>query len=569
MPIPSSTSRAARALVLLTLAAPLACARGGAAVEGAPAPTATGGATVPAITEADLRTRIGIYAHDSMRGRKAGTEDNIRSTAYIEREVRRLGLQPAGENGTFFQDVPLVHRGPVATARVEANGTAIPLWRDVILVDAGPGARALTASRAIYAGSLADTTTLVPASAGANRVVVAKVMPGMPFAFTIMTLQRRYPQASAVALTNTDGLMTSYADVFRSGNTVLAGSPGDVTAGPPLAPMMLIRTTAIPTIFGSALDALKPGAEGATISGDVRFERAPTPARNVIAVLPGSDASLRGQYVAVGAHSDHTGITDPVDHDSLRAFHAAMREAGARDPFSQIADDRRAAIRVNVDSLRRIQPARLDSINNGADDDASGSMALLEIAERFAAGDRPRRSLLFVWHTAEELGLFGSEWFTDHPTVPRDSIVAQINVDMIGRGSADDVIGEAGGPQYLELIGARRLSRELGEIVEAVNARQSMPFRFDTGMDQPGHPEQIYCRSDHWNYARYGIPVAFFSTGQHMDYHQVTDEPQYLNWPQLTRVTRLIADVAQELGNRAARPALDGPKPDPTAACRQ
>ena len=567
MPLPSSAHRAARALAVLSLAAPLACAPRTATVEGAPAPA--GGATAAAITEGDLRTRIGIYAHDSMRGRKAGTADNLRSTAYIESEVRRLGLQPAGDNGTFFQAVPLIHRGPVAAARVESNGTALALWRDVIPVDAGPGTRALASSRAIFAGSLADTAKMIPSAAGANRVVIARVQPGMPFTFTVITLQRRYPQASAVGLTNADGLMTTYADYFRGGNTYMAGSQQDQTTGPDMAPVLLVRTSALPTIFGAELDALKAGAEGSTISGDVRFERAEMPARNVVAVLPGSDASLRGQYVALGAHSDHTGITDAVDHDSLRAFHAAMRAAGARDPYSEIPEAARAAIRVNVDSLRRIRPARRDSINNGADDDASGSMALLEVAERFAASDRPRRSLLFVWHTAEELGLYGSEWFTDHPTVPRDSIVAQVNVDMIGRGSADDVVGDAGGQQYLELIGARRLSRELGDIVDQVNARQSMPFRFDTTMDQPGHPEQIYCRSDHANYARFGIPVAFFSTGQHMDYHQVTDEVEYLNWPQLLRVTRLISDVAQELGNRANRPALDGAKPDPNAACRQ
>ena len=566
MPIPTAP-RAARALVLLSLAAPLACAGRGTTVEGAVAPA--GGATVAAITEADLRTRIGIYADDSMRGRKAGTEDNLRSTAYIEREVRRLGLQPAGDAGSYFQSVPLVRRGAVAGARVEAGGKPMALWSDIVIVDAGPGVRAMTAGKAVYAGSLADTATLAPSAAGAGKVVVGKAMPGMPFGFAIVTLQRRYPEASAVMITNADRLIDAYKDYFRGGSTYLAGSQQDVATGPNLAPVMLVTVGAIPAIFGSPLDALRPGAEGATISGDVRFERSELPARNVVAVLPGSDASLRGQFVALGAHSDHVGTGTPVNHDSLRAFHQALREAGARDPFSEVDAARRAAIRVNVDSLRALRPARMDSIFNGADDDASGSMALLEIAERFAAAERPRRSLLFVWHTAEELGLFGSEWFTEHPTVPRDSIVAQLNVDMIGRGSADDVIGEAGGPQYVELIGARRLSRELGEIVDAVNARQATPFRFDYGMDATGHPEQIYCRSDHANYARYGIPVAFFTTGQHMDYHQVTDEPQYLNWPQLLRVTRLVADVAQELGNRAARPALDAAKPDPAAACRQ
>jgi hypothetical protein len=189
-----------------------------------------------------------------------------------------------------------------------------------------------------------------------------------------------------------------------------------------------------------------------------------------------------------------------------------------------------AELRVNVDSLRRIRAPRRDSIYNGADDDGSGSMAVLEIAEALAnAPVKPARSVLFVWHTGEEDGLLGSAYFTAHPTVPRDSIIAQINIDMIGRGTAQDVIG--GGP------------RELGDVIEAVNARQQRPFKFDLSWDAPDHPEQIYGRSDHANYARVGIPVAFFFTGLHADYHQITDAPQYLDYPHYTRITQYLHDV--------------------------
>jgi hypothetical protein len=140
-------------------------------------------------------------------------------------------------------------------------------------------------------------------------------------------------------------------------------------------------------------------------------------------------------------------------------------------------------------------------------------------------------------------------------------------MDMVGRGAAGDVRG--GGPTYLQLVGSKRLSKELGSLVEQVNARQPVPFALDYGMDATNHPEQIYCRSDHANYARFGIPVTFFTTGQHLDYHQVTDEPQYLEYPHLMRVTRFVFDVTTELANRATRPALDGPKPSPDAQCRQ
>ena len=148
---------------------------------------------------------------------------------------------------------------------------------------------------------------------------------------------------------------------------------------------------------------------------------------------------------------------------------------------------------------------RLDSISNGADDDGSGTIALIEIAQAFMRGDvRPKRSILLVSHTAEEKGLLGSAWYTDHATVPIDSIVAEFDVDMIGRGAATDI--KAGGPTYLEVVGLRRLSKEFGDWVETANAREPVPFVFNYEYDAPGHPEQYYCRADHYSYARYGIP---------------------------------------------------------------
>jgi Zn-dependent M28 family amino/carboxypeptidase len=230
------------------------------------------------------------------------------------------------------------------------------------------------------------------------------------------------------------------------------------------------------------------------------------------------------------------------------------------------ADLRR--IRATLDSLRNTRPPRRDSIFNGADDDGSGSMGILEIAEALAtAPTRPRRSILFVWHTGEELGLYGAQYFTDNPTVPRDSIVAQLNVDMIGRGSARDLPG--GGPGYLQLIGSRRLSTELGDLVEAVNRRRARPFSFDYQYDAIGHPQQFYCRSDHYMYARYGIPIVFLSTGGHVDYHMVTDEPQYLDYDKLRDVSQFINDVAVEIANRPTRLVVDRPKPDPRGQCQQ
>jgi Zn-dependent M28 family amino/carboxypeptidase len=172
-----------------------------------------------------------------------------------------------------------------------------------------------------------------------------------------------------------------------------------------------------------------------------------------------------------------------------------------------------------------------------------------------------------VWHTGEEKGLLGSRYFTDNPTVARDSIVAQLNMDMVGRGRADDETG--GGPGYLSLIGTRRLSTELGDIIETVNKTGRQPFTFDYQYDANGHREQAYCRSDHYMYARYGIPVAFFTTGVHRDYHEVTDEPQYIDYDKLTQVSQLVYDVATAVANLDHRVVVDKPKPDPRGNCVQ
>jgi hypothetical protein len=327
---------------------------------------------------------------------------------------------------------------------------------------------------------------------------------------------------------------------------------------------------------GAAPSSLKPGAAGKTIRGAIAYEAGnKPPGRNVIAVLRGSDPALRGQYVALGAHNDHEPPrSTAVDHDSLRAFNEVARPGGAESENTEVTAAQRTRIRAVLDSLRAIRPPRPDSIMNGADDDGTGSMALLEIAEAFAKSNpKQKRSLLFVWHTAEELGLLGSDWFTTHPTVPRDSIVTQLNIDMIGRGGNRDAVLDQdgkityGSPDFIEVVGSKKLSTELGNIVEAANQAQPRPLAFSHVYDMPGEPHQMYCRSDHYMYARFGIPITFFFTSVHRDYHQVTDEPQYIDYDKYSRIVNVIHDIAGRVANLDHRPVVDKPKPNPAAPC--
>jgi Zn-dependent M28 family amino/carboxypeptidase len=227
------------------------------------------------------------------------------------------------------------------------------------------------------------------------------------------------------------------------------------------------------------------------------------PSANVVAVAPGRDAALAGEYVLYSGHHDHDGARLVVDGDSIW---------------------------------------------NGADDNATVSVALLAIGRAFVRAPG-RRSALFVWHGAEERGLLGSRWYVAHPTVPRDRLVAVLNADMIGRNAPDSAA----------LLGAQpphRNSAELAQMALDANARVTR-FALDTLWDRPSHAEGWYFRSDHLPYARAGIPALMFSTLLHADYHTPRDEASRIDVAKLTRVARWMYATGRAAAERDRRPAVD------------
>jgi hypothetical protein len=527
--------------------------------------------TTAAITPADLMTRLYIFADDSMMGREVGTEYNLKGTAYIEREVRRMGLQPAGDNGTFFQNLPIFNTTASPSGTLSVDGTTFTALKDFVPRDNGVfgKVRSFDGAEVIYGGVYGDVATMVNPAQVAGKFVVMSV-PNGPDGKPVWGNNRQqltgaYLAAAGVGVASLDYVDDENRKVILEPQQAFKNGEPDLT----VPAFLYISNTMAQALLGASPATLKPGAAGKTIRGELKWDEMPAPGRNVVAILPGSDPKLKGEYVAIGAHNDHVGFNHaPVDHDSLRAFNTVVRPKGADDDERAATPDEMAKVRVILDSLRKVNKPRQDSIFNGADDDGSGTVSVLEIAEAFSrAPTKPKRSILFVWHAGEEKGLWGSEYFTDHPTVPRDSIVAQLNMDMVGRGGPHDEPG--GGPGYLQLIGSRRLSTELGDLVENVAKTEPTPFKFDYSYDANGHPQQYYCRSDHYEYARYGIPITFFSTGGHRDYHQVTDEPQYIDYAQLSRVAALVHDVAARIANLDHRIVVDKPKPDPKGQCRQ
>jgi hypothetical protein len=549
--------------------------------------------TVPAITSGDLMTRLYKFADDSLMGRAAGTVYNLKATAYIEAEVRRLGLIPAGDSGGYYQDIGIMRPSMDLSSQMSIDGEPLEPGVEFLVNTSGP---IRTISQApVLIWHVFDSATAPTFAELAGKVVLLRQVPAL--APAALTAWRRSPLAATYRAI-LDGSSGAVGVLVSAGDSIPFARMKEVTdtAGNSDAPSSSPLTIVVPRailnrIFGSPWTAVPSGTVGKAITVNAKIRINRRPGRNVVAILRGSDPNLRGQYVALGAHNDHIGFSRGPRglHDSLRIVNKYIRPAGSeggRDLQTKpITDEEWAQINSAIADLRRVYPERADSIFNGADDDGSGTVSLLEIAEALARGSvKPKRSMLFVWHTGEEFGLWGSRYFMDHPTMPRDSIVALLNIDMIGRGDSSDMTGQTmapegkavgdplhGGARYLQVIGSRRLSTEFGDLVEQVNRRAQHRFVLDYRLDASGHQQQLYYRSDHWSYAKWGIPVAFFTTGGHADYHQPTDEPQYIRYDHMAAVSSLILDVALATANLDHRVVVDHGKSNTptTASCRQ
>ena len=553
----------------------------------APAPTSS------ANTVKDLEIRLYQFADDSMQGRQIGRVGNKKGTDYIAAELKRIGAIPAGDNGTYFQVLPYHLRQFTNHSRLTVDGNPLTWEKEWVPVPGLRAPRAISGATVIFGGVAGDTSKQITSAQANGKFVVLlpappAAAPAGPFGGrgAFAPPPTRLNGAVAVATINLDDLtpaqraainqpVVATSSVIRT----FGGRPGAQAAPPDsltlartlidqLQPQANIRVTksAAAALFGRrSVDGIPLGTTGGSVTASLDFIELPTDfARNVVAIIPGSDPALKEQYVAIGAHNDHTGFsTTPVDKDSVKAFNDIRNRLLIANKMVTLDAQKIAAIRVNMDSIRKAHPRpRLDSIRNGADDDGSGSMGVLEIAEYIASMKvKPKRSTIFVWHTGEEAGLIGSAFFTANPTVPIDSVVAQINIDMIGRGRAEDLPG--GGPDYVGVIGSSFDSKDLGDDVVAVNKKQSHPlaidFKFDSTVAWSGY-NNLYQRSDHINYARAGVPIAFFFTGLHGDYHQLSDEPEFIDYPHYARITNYLKDLTVEVGN-GPRPRINGTNP--------
>jgi hypothetical protein len=487
----------------------------------------------------ELKRDLFAFADDSFRGRETGTPDAYRAAAFLARRAQQLGLEPAGDS-LYLQRVPLVRQvlgrgtrititpnggrtqslrlgtdvAPVITFGEELPQPSHAAEGEVIFVGYGPVDDAETSALARYDLEGKVLVALHGAPARTPADVAHRLESQQALGQRLGRLMALHP--AAIVLLMTGGAESMYDQLAPELlHSVVLDKPRAVASDSAATlPAILfgVARRGSPLLPAEWPNDVTRQALGRQLSVHIEVDRQPFTGYNVAAVVRGSDPRLNMTYLAYGAHYDHLGVV-PV-----------------RVP------------------QHRGRP--VDSIANGADDDGSGTVALLAIARQMTYL-RPRRSVLFVWHVAEEQGMLGSAYFTTHPTVPIDSIVAQFNADMIGRNEPNTValVGPRAAPNFL--------SWRVGMIVDSVNRAAAQPLHIERRWDDPDDPDEIYQRSDHFNYAKKGIPVIFFTTGPHDDYHGVGDEPQKIDYDKLARIATLMLESGLAVADRSSRPTSE------------
>ena len=542
---------------------------------------------VSAITAGDLKGWLTYIASDQLQGRATYSEGLGLAASYIAEHLEEWGLKPGGDDGSYFQVVKVlgVNVKRNSSVTVSVNGqTKTFKDGDGVTFPANAGGRQTVTGKVEFVGyglSLPEAGIDDYKGRDASGKVVVYVGRGPqsmpPGSQRLLGARGR----NAIELKKAVAAIGPAAAGFGGRG---AGAGGAGRGGQPAAqgdfqtvqrldnqipPQITASEAFFEFLLGAAgqnyadikaradrQESLSPIPVDATITINVDADYTVVQTRltrNVVGIVPGTDPKLRDSYVLFGAHYDHTGYQQT---GATGGPIGAMGAGGASGAGG--AQGAQGAAAGGCVGQTRNTPRPGDVINNGADDDGSGTVALMGIAKAFAAGPRPKRSLIFVWHAGEEAGLLGSRYMADYPRVPLDKVAAGLNVDMIGRNRCDDP-KEA---NKVYLVGSDRISTELHNLSEDANAGLERPMQLDYELNDPADPESIYTRSDHYSYASRGIPIIFYTTGLHRDYHYVTDEVDKIEFPKLTRIAQLIYSTGARVANLDHLPARDnlGPR---------
>jgi Zn-dependent M28 family amino/carboxypeptidase len=506
------------------------------------------------ITATQMRDYLTFIASDEMEGRDTPSRGLDTTAKFIAMNLSRWGLKPAGDDGSYLQHIAL-RRGRVDAAQthVEFNGQSLAVGEDYIPTSTAGSA----SSPLVFAGNgwfvkskNIDAYKDIDAKGKIAVIFVSPNAPPRGVRFSDLRGKQGdewmnsadYARKQGVAglvyvpdfqyLANWDrnrqrtmerGVTVVEKFTQQNGPAVPA-----IIASPKLANAIFqgekqTATQLFEQSYGGTSEALPAAFALSTekkLSLNVALKNETLSTQNVVGIWEGSDPVLKDEYVAMGAHYDHLGTGTPVNGDS---------------------------------------------VFNGADDDGSGTTALLAMAEALSrTSPRPKRSTLFVWHCGEEKGLWGSRYFTENPTIPLDHVVTQLNIDMIGRSKKDGDTNPRNksltGPDSIYVIGSTMMSTELGELSQAVN-KSYLNLTFDLRYDDPADPNRFFFRSDHFNYAQKGIPIIFFFDGEHEDYHQLGDSADKIDYQKMEKVTRTVYMMLWEVSNRPTRPKVDKPLP--------
>jgi hypothetical protein len=545
----------------------------------------TGG--LASITPAALREWLGFIASDELDGRATFSEGLGIAGGYIAAHLQEWGVRPAGDRGTYFQRVPVrgVRSENRSTLTVEVDGQSRTFKQgEGIEFQANVGAaRTLTADAVEFVGYGLEAP-------GVNHNDLA----GIPLKGKVVVwLGDRGPQGLPMPQYRRalGGRSRNAIDVHGAAAAIgvrVAGpgfgqgqgqppapgaGPGPAAGGPgpgggqaaagvrpdfttaqrldnPIPPSVIAGDELFEFLFSGAdtpyAELKQKAAKQEPLPRftlrkvklifalDAKYTVVRTQyTHNVVGTIEGSDPKLRETFVAFGAHYDHVGY---AEGEILDTPNGPRRQ----NPVGRVTDG-----------------AIDDRVWNGADDDGSGTVAIMGVARAFALGPKPKRSLLFVWHAGEERGLWGSRYYADYPGVPLDRIVAQLNLDMVGRNRD----GKTTESSTVYPVGSDRISTELHQINEAANAALPKPLTLDYEMNDPADLEQVYFRSDHYSYAAKGIPVIFFTTGLHQDYHTNTDNPDRIEYDKLSRVAQLVYETGRRVANLDHAPVRDNRGP--------
>jgi len=490
------------------------------------------------ITPQNAKVHLTILAADDMEGRETGKPGAEKAARYLAGEYKALGLLPANK-GSYFLDVPLEETSLKAD-KFMVSGTSLIYGKDYY-AQGWAEPKKLNESSIVFVGygSPAEMTVDV---AGKIVLLIGEERPGTNMPQTTSNRRRGVMMSEARQAIMQHLIAKNPALILQVSSLTAANAPRftqprvsmsvkkentDVVPVPPVnffitpsvANQLLKSTGKTYETLKSAIDESKPQTQvvNVPIVADFGTVHKDITAQDIVAYIPGADPKLKDEVLVFSAHYDHIGL--------------------------------------NADGP--------DKVNNGADDDGSGSVGILEIARAFMRakkeGHGPKRTILFLGNVGEEKGLLGSEYYAEHPVFPLAKTITDLNIDMIGR-VGEEYLNSPDSANFIYPIGSAMLSSTLRKVLENANNTYTH-LKLDYKYDDPKDPNRFYYRSDHYNFAKHGVPIIFFFNGVHADYHKPSDEVSKINFPLLAKRAQLVFYIGWDLANRAERPVVDMKSP--------